>query len=60
MSYNTFRGVVLITGARRFHVRQSETGAGLVTRHGVGPSRVDATDTGDFDDRGIIISGVFN
>lgn len=59
MSYNTFRVLVLIR-ARRIRTFAKPSG-GLVTRHGVGyPARVDATGTGDFDDRGIIISGVFN
>lgn len=56
MSYNTFRVLVLIPAHR---IRTfAEPSPSLVTRHGVG--RVDATGTGDFDDRGIIISGVFN
>lgn len=56
MSYNTFRVLVLI---RAHRIRTfAEPSPSLVTRHGVG--RVDATGTGDFDDRGIIISGVFN
>lgn len=59
MSYNTFRVLVLIR-ARRIRTFAKPSG-GLVIRHGVGyPARVDATGTGDFDDRGIIISGVFN
>lgn len=48
MSYNTFRVLVLI---RAHRIRTfAEPSPSLVTRHGVG--RVD--------DRGIIISGVFN